>query len=87
MAVAGISGRFFQRGNPDRLCTRASRSFTSHPVTETENGRIAPDGTGHRLAGLCLGDAEEQGSPAPPAKSKAPATSEKPKIPHLLEFP
>jgi hypothetical protein len=79
MAIVGISGSLLQGGNADRL---AHALFgLSFPVDSLKRR-----GTALPLAGLVIfllacawADAGEPGSPAPPAKSNAPATSEKPR--------
>ena len=79
MAIVRISGSLLQGGNTDRLVHALfDLSLLVHSLKRR--------GTALPLTGLVIfllacawADAGEPSSPAPPAKSKAPATSEKPK--------
>ena len=79
MAIVGISGRSlsrWQHGPP--VHSLLDPSLPVH-VSETERAALPLTGLVIVLLACAWADAGEQGSPAPPAKSKAPATSEKPK--------
>ena len=79
MAIVGISGSLLQGGNTDRLVH--SLLDLSLLVQSLKRRRSALPLTGLVifLLACAWADAGEQSSPATPANSKAPATSEKPK--------
>jgi hypothetical protein len=79
MAIVGISGSLLQGGNTDRRVH--SLTDLSLLVQPPKRRRAALPLTGLVifLLACAWADAGEQSSPATPANSKAPATSEKPK--------
>ena len=79
MAIFGISGRLFQGGNTGRLVhSLLDLSRLVHSL-KRRGAALPLTGLVILLLACAWADAGEQSSPAPPANSKAPATSERPK--------